>query len=139
MTKLPGISVDILVMRAGHILLGLMTDQWRYEGQQVYGVPGRDIHFGERMGETVKRNIKEEFDCNVTTYKIISVNANYALGNHFIGVGVVAEMDGEPKVILRDDWVKWEWFAVSDIPSNLFPAAQNLIDSYLQQRITVAE
>ena len=139
MNKTPGINVDILVVRDGQILLGLMTDQWKYEGQQVYGVPGREIHFGEKMGETIKRNIQEEFDCDVTTYEIISVNANYALGNHFVGIGATAEIDGEPKVLLGDDWVKWEWFAVDKIPTNLFPPTKNLIDSYLQHKVNVAE
>lgn len=87
MTKTPGINVDILVIRDGKILLGLMTEQWNYEGHQVYGVPGRDIRFGETIGDTIKRNIQEEFGCNVTSHEIIAVNANYALGNHFIGIG----------------------------------------------------
>jgi ADP-ribose pyrophosphatase YjhB (NUDIX family) len=79
MTKTPGINVDILVIRDNKVLLGLMTEQWSYEGKQVYGVPGRDIQFREKIGDTVKRNIKEEFDCNVNGYNIICVNANYAL------------------------------------------------------------
>jgi ADP-ribose pyrophosphatase YjhB (NUDIX family) len=139
MDKTPGVSVDILVIRNGKILLGLMTEQWSYEGRQVYGVPGREIHFGEKIGETIKRNIKEEFDCNVTKYEIISVNANYALGNHFIGIGAVAQIDGEPKVLLPDDWVTWEWFDADAIPDNLFPPTKNLIGSYFEHKVNVAE
>lgn len=139
MQKFPNINVDILVIRDGKILLGLMTEQWNYKGRQVYGMPGREIHFREKMGDTIKRNIKEEFDCNVTKYKIISVNANYALGNHFIGIGATAEIDGVPKVLLPEDWVKWEWFDKNNIPDNLFPPAKNLIDSYLAKKITVSE
>lgn len=135
----PGINVDILVIKDGKFLLGLMTKKWAYQGEQVYGVPGRDIHFGEKIGDTVKRNIKEEFDCNITTYKIISVNANYALGNHYIGIGVVAEIASDPQVLLPDDWEKWEWFDKKNIPSNLFPATKNLIDCYLQNKINVSE
>jgi ADP-ribose pyrophosphatase YjhB (NUDIX family) len=139
MPKVPGINVDILVVRSSKILLGLMTEQWNYEGRQVYGAPGRDIRFREKIGDTVKRNIKEEFDCNVTSYKIVSVNANYAFGNHYIGIGVVAKIDGEPKVLLPDDWVRWEWFDAAKIPGNLFPAAKNLVESYLSKRVNVAE
>ncbi len=95
--KSPKINVDILVVKGSKILLGLLTKKWLYKKKQVYGVPGRDIRFGEKIGETVKRNIREEFGCNVTKYKIISVNANYALSNHYIGIGVVAEIDDEPK------------------------------------------
>ena len=105
----------------------------------MYGVPGRDIHFGEHIGETVRRNIREEFDCNVTSYKIISVNANYELGNHYIGIGVVAEMDGEPKLLLPEDWKQWEWFDVNSIPGDLFPATRNLIECYKKGTVCASE
>ena len=139
MPKTPGINVDILVIQGEKILLGLMTEQWNYEGRQVYGVPGRDIRYGEKMGDTVKRNILEEFGCQAVNYQIICVNANYALGNHFIGIGVVAEIDGKPQVLLPDDWVRWEWFDENDIPDNLFPPTKNLIESYRQHKVNVAE
>ena len=116
-----------------------MTKDWLYEGKQVYGVPGRDIKFGEKIGETIRRNIKEEFGCNVTKYKIISVNANYALGNHYIGIGAIAEIDGEPKLLIPKDWEKWEWFDKDNIPDNLFPATDSLIKSYLTKQFTVSE
>lgn len=137
--KRPGINVDILVIRNNKILLGLLSDQWCEPGKKSYGVPGRDIRFGETFGDTVKRNIKEEFGCTVTSYKIICVNANYALGNHYIGIGVIAEMDGDAKLLLSEDWDKWEWFEKNSLPDNLFPAAKNLIDCYLQKKVSVAE
>ncbi|KKT83968.1 MAG: Nudix hydrolase 1 [candidate division WWE3 bacterium GW2011_GWC2_44_9] len=135
----PKINVDILIIKDNKILLGLLTEKWNYEGKIVYGVPGRDIKFREKIGETVKRNIKEEFNCNVTDYRIMCVNANYALGNHYIGVGVIAEIDGEPRNLIPEDWEKWEWFDKDNIPPNLFPATKNLIDCYLQNKVNVAE
>lgn len=135
----PKITIDVLIVRKNKILLGLMTKKWNYEGKQVYGVPGRDIYFNEKIGETLRRNIKEEFNCAVTKYEIISVNANYAFENHYIGIGIVAEIDGEPKVLLPEDWETWEWFEINAIPDNLFPPTKNLIESYLQKRITVSE
>lgn len=138
-TKTPGINVDILIVRKNKILLGLLTDKWKYNGKKVYGVPGRDIRFGETIGETVKRNITEEFNCTIKKYKIICVNANYALGNHYIGIGVVAEMDGEPVNLLPEDWEKWEWFERKKIPGNLFPATKNLIACYIANKVTISE
>jgi NADH pyrophosphatase NudC (nudix superfamily) len=119
--------------------LGLLTKKWTYQGKQVYGVPGRDIRFGEKIGETVRRNIQEEFGCKVKKYKIISINANYALGNHYIGIGVVAEIVGNPILLIPQDWEKWEWVDKDKIPNNLFPATKNLIDCYLQNKINVSE
>lgn len=139
MGKAPKVNVDILVIKDKKMLLGLLSQKWQEEGKQSYGTPGRDIRFGETIGETVKRNIKEEFGCGVKHYTIIAVNANYALGNHYIGIGVVAEIDGEPKVLLPDDWKKWEWFDIDNIPQNLFAPAKNLIASYRMHQITVSE
>jgi ADP-ribose pyrophosphatase YjhB (NUDIX family) len=139
MPKTPGVSVDILIIRNEKILLGLMTEKWNYEERQVYGVPGRDIRFRESIGDTVKRNIREEFNCDVTSYEVISVNANYALGGHYIGIGVRADIDGDPIVRLPEDWVSWDWFDQHKVPDNLFPATRNLIDSYINHRINVTE
>lgn len=137
--KYPKTSVDILVTKGNRILLGLLAKKWNCGGRQVYGVPGREVLFGEKIGGAVKRNIKEEIGCGVEKYEIICVNANYALGNHYIGIGVVAQIDGEPKLLIPKDWLKWEWFAKNKIPANLFPPAKNLIDCYLKHKINVCE
>ncbi|MDI6778233.1 MAG: hypothetical protein QMD77_03505 [Patescibacteria group bacterium] len=138
-TKAPKISIDILVIRDDKILLGLLTPKWNFEGRRVYGVPGREIYFGEKIGDTIKRNIKEEFNCNVTEYKIVCVNANYALENHYIGIGITAKIDGNPQVLLPEDWESWEWFDRNQIPKNLFPATKNLVECYIQNKICISE
>src|SRR3989338_861430 len=133
------VCVSILVEKNGKILLGLLTEKWKVEGRQVYGVPGRDIHFKEKIGEAVKRSIKEEINCKTTKYKIFCVNANYEYENHFIGIGVLAEIAGEPKLLKPEDWEKWEWFDKKSIPKNLFPDAKNLIKCFLENKFNVEE
>jgi len=137
--KIPKVNIDILVVDGDKVLLGFLTKKWNYQGKQVYGVPGRDIRFGEKIGDAVRRDIKQEFGCNVTKYKIICVNANYALGNHYIGIGVVAEIDSEPKVLIPEDWEKWEWFTKNTIPDNLFPATKNLVECYFNKKFCISE
>lgn len=137
--KKPQICLDILIIKDSKILLGLLTEKWNHDGRRVYGVPGRDILFGEKIGAAIKRNIKYDLGCEVRSYKVISVNANYAQGGHFIGVGAAAEIDGELKNLHSEDWEKWEWFDKDKIPQNLFPAAKNVIDSYLQNKVCISE
>ncbi len=136
--KTPEIDIDILVVKGDKLLLGLLSDKWLYKGQKAYGVPGRKIHFNETIGEAVKRNIREEFDCGVTRYKIFCVNANYYNG-HFIGIGVEVEIDGEPKLLKTEGWEKWEWFEKDNTPTNLFPSAKNLVESYIQHKFCISE
>lgn len=133
------VNIDILVIRKNKILLGLLTKKWNHEGKQVYGVPGRDINFRERIGDAVKRNIEDDLGCEVKKYEVICVNANYALGNHYIGIGAVAEIEGEIRALTPEDWEKWEWFEKENIPANLFPAAKNLIECYLGNKVCLSE
>lgn len=139
MKKTPKVNVDILVISGKRILLGLLTDKWRYKGKNAWGVPGRDIRFKEKIGDTIKRNIQEEFGCNVAQYKIISVNANYALGNHYIGIGVIAKINGSPKLLIPDDWKEWNFFSKNNLPKNIFPPAKNLVECYLKNKFIVSE
>jgi len=136
--KQPTVSVDILVTRDNHILLGLLTEKWSQENQPIYGLPGREILFGESFGKAVERNIREELGCEVHSYSVIAVNSNNALNNHYIGIGITAVIDGEPQVTRLEDWQKWEWFNKDNLPVNLFPPAKNLIDCYKSGKITVS-
>ncbi len=137
--KFPRVNIDILIIRDNKILLGLLPKNWLLDGKQSYGFPGRDINFKETIKDAVIRNIKEEINCNVKNYKVICVNENFALGNHYIGIGITATIDGEVKLLKPEDWDKWEWFDRNNIPQNLFPAAKNLIECYLANKINVAE
>lgn len=137
--KFPRVNIDILVIRKNKILLGLLSKNWLFEGKQSYGVPGRDINFRETIKDAVIRNIKKEIGCDVKNYKVICVNENFALRNHYIGIGITAEIDGEVKLLKPEDWDKWKWIDKNKIPQNLFPAAKNLIECYLKNKVNVTE
>lgn len=137
--KTPNVSIDIIIIRDDCILLGLLSEEWNYQDKPTYGVPGREIKFGESFGHAVERNIREELGCKLQSHSIISVNANYAFGNHYIGIGALATIEGEPQLMKPKDWQKWEWFKLHDLPDNLFPPAKNLFDSYLNNVTTVSD
>jgi len=138
--KRPIVSIDILCIKDGKILTGLLTEKWWPNGKPTWGFPGREINFGETISQTIERNMKEEFgeSLKIKKYKIISINANYELGNHYIGIGIVADVEGEPELLLKNDWKRWEWFKPNLLPE-LFTPARNLLKSYLTGEITVSE
>ncbi len=102
-------------------------------------VPGSGIDFGEKIGDAVKRHVKTELGAGVTGYKIIAVNANYALGNHCIGIGIAAEIAGEPEILMSDEWEEWGWFSLGSLPDNMFSPAKNLIECHLSGKVNVSE
>lgn len=134
-----GLNVDVLVLRDKKVLLGLFSDTWKINGKKYWGVPGREIKFGESFGDAAERYIRGEIGCEMERYVVFSVNANHALDNHFVGIGIYAEINGEPDNKNPEDWDKWEWFDLNDLPINLFPAAKNIIACYKQKKVCVEE
>ncbi len=55
--------------------------------------------------------------------------------NHYIGIGVVTEIVGDPKLLKPADWDSWEWHDINNPPENLFPPARNLIDCIRQCKV----
>jgi ADP-ribose pyrophosphatase YjhB (NUDIX family) len=129
MSKSPKISLDIVIKRRGKVLFGLLTEKWSGKSKGVYGLPGREIHFGEKIADAVKRNIKEEIGCKLKKYKIIAVTENFAFKNHYIGIGIEARIEGKAKNMRPQDWQGWEWFSTNALPKNLFPSAKALLET----------
>ena len=138
-TKIPRVGIEILIIKENKILLGLLTKKWMVDNIQVYGVPGRDLNFQEKIGECIKRNIREELNCTCTSYKIISVNTNYAWDNHYVNIGTTAQVSGDITLMKPEDWESWEWFDLNSLPDNIFPSAKSTIQSYLTSTICVSE
>jgi 8-oxo-dGTP diphosphatase len=136
----PTLNVDILIIREGKVLLGLFSDKWKIEnGKKFWGVPGQEISFLESFGDAAKRYARKEIGCEIERYVVFAVNANYALNNHFVGIGVWAEIEGEPANKNPEDWDKWKWFDLDDLPADLFPPARNVINSFKQKKVCVEE
>lgn len=139
MQPAPKVYVLILVKRKSDFLLGLLSKEWAVDGKRLYGIPGRDLLFRETIGDAVKRIIKEEIACTVTTYAVTCVNVNYEFGNHYIGIGAVAEIAGEPQLMKPKDWETWEWIPENKVPQNLFPTAKDMIECYRTGKFNVSE
>lgn len=135
----PVVSLDILIIRDDQILLGLLSKNFTKDGPRLYGVPGRELRFREPIDEAVKRDLSEELGVSTTTHEVIAINANYEFGNHYIGIGITAEIEGDIQMKKPEDWDTWEWFDINTLPENIFAPAKNLIESYKQHKITVSE
>lgn len=133
------VSVDILISKTRNILFfdqkflfGKLSQKWDTKGTGLYGLPGGEIKFGEKIDSAVKRMIRAELGCKTTWYRIFCVNVNYAFGNHYVVLGIYATISGTPKILKPKDWLSWEWhrkyFLDGDSKSNLFPSAEKTWD-----------
>jgi ADP-ribose pyrophosphatase YjhB (NUDIX family) len=131
-------AVDIIVEDpAGRILLGRISPRWSAGGQYEWGLPGREIAFGEDLWMAVARNLDAEIGLSLLSARAVSVNSNFALEDHYLTIGVAVTTAGELTNRRPEDWIAWEWWDRDDIPSRLFPAANNTLSSYLGDAISI--
>lgn len=136
MNKAPVVSVDLIVKKENKILLGKVGDKWSDNGKYEWGLPGREINFGDNFEQSAKKNLEEETGMNLVNFKVISVNENFEFGNHYIVIGILIEAEGEPKIKKPEDWKEWKWFGTNEIPDKLFPSARLTIRCFLEEKVS---
>ena len=97
-------------------------------GASTY-LPGGHIEFGETGREALVREMKEETGLDATTGRFLGVVENKFLqhGKPHAEINLVYELklaDESAVVSAAEDWIEFEWRALSDIASaNLLPEA----------------
>lgn len=134
-----GVNVDLLLIKDGKVLLGRWNPEY-CEGKEIWGVPGKDLRFGETFSQAAERNLREEFDVGMKSCEVIGVNANRAFGRHYVDVAMTVEPDGEIDLTVRTlEWSEWKWFPLDALPAGLFDAAKAAIACWQQKKICAAE
>ena len=136
MDKKPVVSIDLVISRGGKILLGKVTEKWSEKGRYEWGLPGRELEYGESFEQAAGKNLKEETGMEMKGFKIICVNSNFSLGNHYVAIGILAEAKGEPKIMKPQDWKEWKWFGKNEIPGKLFPSAEKTVKCFLEGKVS---
>lgn len=121
-----------MIVKDGKVLLGLRNytpDKWKEIS--VWTTPGGRSEKGETIGETLKREVKEEV--GITDLKIEKF-----LGQT-LGVRKPDEVlvfkcstNQEPKLMEPEKFSEWKWFGENEIPDNLInPKAIGWVKEFL--------
>jgi ADP-ribose pyrophosphatase YjhB (NUDIX family) len=130
--RAPVPSIDLVVVGPGErILLGRVAERWSDHGRYVWGLPGREVLFGEDLRSAAARSLHEEVGLALTSARFLSVNSNYGFGNHYLCVALLVEAAGALVNQRPDDWTAWDWFERSHLPERLFPSADRTLQAYL--------
>lgn len=124
----PRVNIDLLIVKDGKILLGLVTEKWRDGKPELWGLPGKDLLAHETIETACKRMLQEEFSCGMQKFRVSGVTENFAYRNHYISIGVEVTPDKELRMQPSDDFERWEWHAMNHLPRHLFGAAKQQID-----------
>lgn len=130
--RAPVPSLDLVVVGAGgRILLGRVAERWSDQGRYVWGLPGREIFFGEDLRSAAARSLNEETGLVMTSARFLSVNSNFGFANHYLCVALLVQTTGSLVNRRPHDWTAWDWFEASHLPERLFPSADRTLQAYV--------
>jgi len=135
-----GIGIGIIIKnKENKILMLLRNDDakkadsdMRLEG--TWTLPSGKVKFGETIEEAGIRKTKQECNLDVSKIKVICVQNDVNKYAQFATFGLIAEeYSGNIKLPKTDELVKYDWFAVNDMPENTCIPTRKIIEKYLSK------
>lgn len=103
----------------GKVLLMLRGSNVRNEKGR-WSIPGGGVDFGEKREDAVKREVREELDCEVEVLnEILVVDHIIAEENqHWVTTHFLCKIiSGDPQITEMDKCEKLEWFSIEEMKS----------------------
>lgn len=135
-----GIGIGIIIKnKENKILMLLRNDDakkadsdMRLEG--TWTLPSGKVKFWETIEEAGIRKTKQECNLDVSKIKVICVQNDVNKYAQFATFGLIAEeYSGNIKLPKTDELVKYDWFAVNDMPENTCIPTRRIIEKYLSK------
>lgn len=136
--RYPKVGIGVMIHNdRGQILLGLRKGS---HGSGEWSFPGGHLEFGETILDTAKRETKEETNLDINDFELISVANEMRYiqsdGKHYLNIGVKGKYQGgEPIVMEKDKFEKWEWFDLDNLPENLFEGTGLVLNNFKNKTI----
>jgi len=130
--RTPVPSIDLVVLGPDdRILLGRVTERWSDQGKYDWGLPGREVIFGDDLRSAASRTLYEEVGLAITSARFLSVNSNFGFGNHYLCIALLVQATGSLVNKRPEDWIAWDWFDPACLPVRLFPSAARTLQAYV--------
>jgi len=122
-----GVSIDAVIINGNKVLL---IQRGVEPNKGFWGTPGGYVEWDESLEETVKREVKEETNLEVSDVKLVGVYSSPTRHPKQVInlVYLVSVKDGEPKH--GDDALNAKWFLLSELPNPMaLDHKQNIQDA----------
>lgn len=124
-------SVSIVAFNNNHELL--LTKRAVDPGKGFWCLPGGFVEIGEKIEETVRRELKEETNLDCKNIQII--NADSVLNGYWGDILIlgfsVELLPGTPKA--GDDAIEADFFSLKSRPDIIFPVHEEFLKQYLKK------
>ena len=136
-----GIGVGIIIKNKENKILMLLRNDYakkadsdmRLEG--TWTLPSGKVKFGETIEEAGIRKTKQECNLDVSKIKVISVQNDVNKYAQYATFGLIAEeYSGDIKLPKTDELIKYDWFAINDLPGNTCLPTKRILEKYLNKK-----
>lgn len=131
----PKVGIGVMIKNnQGQVLLGLRQGS---HGAGEWSFPGGHLEMGETIFATAKRETMEEVGLEINEFELISVadELRYLVsdGKHYLNIGVLGKYQGGKPILMEPDKFKgWQWFALDNLPENLFEGTELMLNNFRQ-------
>jgi len=135
------VGVGVMILKDNKVLLGKRGEDPEKADSELHGegtwtCPGGKVDFGEKIVDTIKREVLEETSIKINNPKLISVTNDIVSDAHFVTLGFLCkDFKGESKTMEPDEIVEWRWFPLDNLPELMYPPSSKLINNYLSKTI----
>lgn len=97
--------------------------------------PGGTVEFGEKIEDTIRREIMEEFGVEIELIKFLGFT-NHIMkeeNQHWLSISYLAKIiKGEPKNLEPEKHDEIRWFKLNNLPDKLAQTTSEIIEEYLK-------
>jgi 8-oxo-dGTP diphosphatase len=134
------IGCEAYIVREGKLLLGKRGKKAKGPWHGTWALPGGHLDFLERADEGIVREIQEELGIQVDPSDVerITVTDDLRLerSEHYIRLTFRVDIgDATPRRMEPEMREEWSWFALDDLPENIFPFHQKIFETLHTRRI----
>lgn len=136
-----GVGVGALILKDNKVLLGLRNPNKvkassELKGQGTWTMPGGKVEFHETLEDAVIRELEEETSLKATKQSIFSIQDDFSDTAHYVTVCfLIEEYEGNVQTMEPETILRWEWFDINDLPTNMYMPSKKGIENYLINKL----
>ena len=128
----PKVGVGMIVLRTMNGKKHVMLHQRKSTlGNNYWGSGGGHLELGESLKAGALRELREEAGAQVKVINVRFLGVKNFVDfepKHYVDISFVADWyDGEPTNNSPEETTDWQWFALDDLPSPLFPPVETYL------------
>jgi len=140
-----GVGFGVMLLKNRKILLGKRNEDPKkadseLKGEGTWTMPGGKLEYQESFEQGAIREVMEKTGIKLNNLKVICLNNDKNKHAHFVTIGLLStDFKGEAKVMEPDEITEWKWFKSNELPKNIYPPSQKLLENFKIKKFYIGE